>query len=275
MASDSVDAAYRADNLRNGELIHQYGDRVHILSDPYHLSLLATLSADGVVQPLVNSLVSTLYRDLVARVISQELPIATVARDTRMIEHTPDGVFRGEITDPSTRVIVVDVARAGMLPAQVCFDALNHVLEPSGVRQDHLIMNRVTDDSGRVTGARLFGDKTGGDATGQVLIFPDPMGATGTSLLRAIDYYKDASGGEPSRIIIMNLIFTPEFVQNVTASCPEATLYAFRIDRGLSPAEVLATVPGTHPDQERGLNEHQYIVPGAGGLGEVINNVFV
>ena len=27
--------------------------------------------------------------------------------------------------------------------------------------------------------------------------------------------------------------------------------------------------------RERGLNDQQYIVPGAGGLGEVINNVFV
>ena len=275
MASETLDNAYRTESVRGGELVHKYGENVHILSDPYHLSLLATLSSQGVVQPLVNSLVSMLYRDLVARVIRQELPTAVTEQETRMIEHTPDGVFRGEITDPSTPVIVVDVARAGMLPAQVCFDTLNHVLDPAGVRQDHLIMNRVTDEQGRVTGARLFGDKTGGDATDQVLMFPDPMGATGTSLLRAIEYYKEASAGSPSRIIIMNLIFTPEFVQNVTRNCPEATLYAFRIDRGLSDPEVLNSVPGTFPDRERGLNDHQYIVPGAGGLGEVINNVFV
>jgi hypothetical protein len=43
----------------------------------------------------------------------------------------------------------------------------------------------------------------------------------------------------------------------------------------MSPPEVLRSVPGTYPDRERGLNEIQYIVPGAGGLGEVINNVFV
>ena len=39
--------------------------------------------------------------------------------------------------------------------------------------------------------------------------------------------------------------------------------------------EVLATLPGTHWDRERGLTEHHYIVPGGGGLGEVINNSFV
>jgi len=37
----------------------------------------------------------------------------------------------------------------------------------------------------------------------------------------------------------------------------------------------LRTIPGTHPEGEFGLDERQYIVPGAGGLGEVINNVYV
>jgi len=48
-----------------------------------------------------------------------------------------------------------------------------------------------------------------------------------------------------------------------------------RLDRGLSPPDVLAAVPGERWDDERGLNEHQYIVPGGGGLGEVMNNAFV
>ena len=33
--------------------------------------------------------------------------------------------------------------------------------------------------------------------------------------------------------------------------------------------------PGTLPEGERGLDDHQYIVPGAGGLGEVLNNSWV
>ena len=41
------------------------------------------------------------------------------------------------------------------------------------------------------------------------------------------------------------------------------------------PAKVLSTVPGTHWDEERGLDEHQYIVPGAGGVGEILNNAWV
>ena len=34
-------------------------------------------------------------------------------------------------------------------------------------------------------------------------------------------------------------------------------------------------VPGERWEEETGLNERQYIVPGAGGLGEIINNSFV
>ncbi len=270
-----MDLAYRAAGLNHGELTHRYGDGVHILSDPYHLSLLARLSSDDTVQPQINHLVTTLYRDLIARVVCNELPICESSSDTRMIAHTPKGVFKGEITDPNTKVVCVDIARAGMLPAQVCFDALNHVLEPSGVRQDHLIMNRVTDDDGQVVGARIFGEKTGGDVDGRVMLFPDPMGATGTSLIKAIEYYRQVAGGEPKKIVTMNLIVTPEFIRNVKATHPEVVIYAFRLDRGLSDEDVLASVPGTHPDREVGLNDIQYIVPGAGGLGEVINNVFV
>ena len=269
------DYGYRSENLSDGELKHAYGERVHILSDPYHLSLLAKLSSADTVQPEINHLVTTLYRDLIAAVVSREFPRVARSTETRMIEHTPDGVFTGEVIDPTTSVVAVDVARAGMLPAQVCFDALNHVLDPRGVRQDHLIMNRVTNERGEVTGARIFGEKTGGDVGGRFVLFPDPMGATGSSLVKAIRYYQENQNGDPARIITMNLIVTPEFVQKLTEAFPRAVIYAFRLDRGLSAPDVLASPPGTYPDRERGLNDQHYIVPGAGGLGEVINNVFV
>ncbi|MEZ4265825.1 MAG: uracil phosphoribosyltransferase [Myxococcota bacterium] len=275
MAGVVQDAAYRSENLLHGELRHEYGAHVHLLSDPYHLALLARLSAQHTYQPTVNHLVTTLYRDLIAAVVARELPTAPIETPTRMVEHTPAGVFRGEVIDSRTQVVCVDIARAGMLPAQVCFDALNHVLDPVGVRQDHLVMNRVTDDAGHVVGARIFGEKTGGDVEGRFLLFPDPMGATGTSVIKAIRYYREHAGGNPRRIITMNLIVTPEFVRNLSTTCPEVTIYAFRLDRGLSPGEVLESIPGTHGERERGLDDSQYIVPGAGGLGEVINNVFV
>ena len=55
----------------------------------------------------------------------------------------------------------------------------------------------------------------------------------------------------------------------------EVLVYALRLDRGLSPPDVLQTVPGTRWSDERGLTDHHYIVPGGGGLGEIINNSFV
>lgn len=271
----ALDSAYRPEGLAGGELIHRYGDEVHILADPYHLSLLATLSAERTVQPQVNQLVKTLYANLIAQVTAREFPVVQQRLNTRMIAHTPHGVFEGSCVDRESRVVCVDIARAGTLPAQVCFDTLNCVLEPSGVRQDHLVMNRVTDDEGRVTGARIYGEKTGGDVGGRIVLFPDPMGATGSSLIKAIDYYKSMEGGAPKRVITMNLIITPEFVVNVRKAHPDATIYAYRLDRGLSDPDVLATVPGTTPEREHGLNDSQFIVPGAGGLGEVLNNVFV
>jgi len=270
-----TDVAYQATHRHHGELEHAYGEGVHILADPYHLSLLARLSANATVQPQINHLVTTLYRDLITAVIARELPIVDAAIPTRMIEHTPYGVYRGQIVDPTAQVVCVDLARAGMLPASVCFDALNHVLDPIGVRQDHLVMNRVTDESGQVVGARIFGEKAGGDAAGRFLLFPDPMGATGSSLLRAVNYYQGVSSAPPRRVITLNLIVTPEFIRNVRAVHPDIVIYAFRLDRGLSDPRALAAMPGTHPELECGLNDHQYIVPGAGGLGEVINNVFV
>lgn len=269
-----VDRGYRADGFAHGELVHRYGPNVHILADAYHLSLVARLSSDRTFQPEINHLVTTLYRDLVAQVIARELRTVETRSTTRMVAHTPLGVYVGRIVDPTQQVVCVDIARAGMLPASVCFDALNHVLDPIGVRQDHLVMNRVVDDDGKVVGARIFGEKAGGDAGGRIMLFPDPMGATGSSVLKAVGHYATL-GGAPAKVITMNLIVTPEFIQNVLRARPDAVIYAFRLDRGLSDPEVLDSVPGTFPDRERGLNEHQYIVPGAGGLGEVINNVFV
>jgi uracil phosphoribosyltransferase len=73
----------------------------------------------------------------------------------------------------------------------------------------------------------------------------------------------------------MHLIVTPEYLRNVLRAHPDTIIYSLRVDRGLSPHDVLATVPGTRWDEERGLDDRQYIVPGAGGVGEILNNAWV
>jgi uracil phosphoribosyltransferase len=124
-------------------------------------------------------------------------------------------------------------------------------------------------------GAGIGGMKIGGDVDGAFLLFPDPMGATGGSLSTAIETYKTKVPGTPRRIINLHLIVTPEYLRTMTKAHPDVQVYCLRLDRGLSAPEVLETVPGTRWDEERGLDDHQYIVPGGGGFGEIMNNAFV
>ena len=88
-------------------------------------------------------------------------------------------------------------------------------------------------------------------------------------------YDSDAVGGQPRGMAAIHLIVTPEYLRRMTSDYPDLEIFAVRLDRGLSSPEVLATPPGTRWDEERGLNEVQYIVPGAGGVGEVLNNAWV
>ena len=76
-------------------------------------------------------------------------------------------------------------------------------------------------------------------------------------------------------LVALHLVVTPEYLKRVLAEFPEMIIYAVRLDRGLSPPDVLASGLGERWDEEKGLNERQYIVPGAGGLGEILNNSYV
>ena len=81
--------------------------------------------------------------------------------------------------------------------------------------------------------------------------------------------------GRPLKIIAVHCIVTPEYLRHVRTAHPEVIVYALRLDRGLSAPAILDTVPGTRWDEERGLTDHQYIVPGGGGFGEIMNNAHV
>jgi uracil phosphoribosyltransferase len=192
-----------------------------------------------------------------------------------MIDHTPNGVFHGEMIDPEVRVVTVNIARAGTLPSQITYDFFNTLLDPRLVRQDHFVMARVLDEASKVIGARISGSKIGGDVDDAILLFPDPMGATGGSICTALDAYKAQVVGTPRKVIAAHLIVTPEYVKRVTSQHPGTVIYALRLDRGLSPPEVFDTVPGTLWERERGLDDRQYIVPGGGGFGELMNNAYV
>ena len=270
-----VESAYAQSRYKASEITHAYGEGVHLLDDPLAWTQLARLCARETVQPEVGQLVRVLYERLAQVVLAQEFPRTRVAVPTRMVVQSPEAVYRGVALDPATPCVTVGIARAGTMPSQVVYDLLNQVLDADGVRQDHLFMSRATDADGKVIGATWHDAKIGRDVEGRILIVPDPMGATGSSINSALTHYKTRLEGTPKSIITMHLVVTPEFIRAVKREHPEAVIYALRLDRGLSPAKILSTVPGTHWAEERGLDEHQYIVPGAGGVGEILNNAWV
>ena len=269
------ESAYAKSRFKPSEIEHRYGPSVHLLDDPLAYTLLARLCSNETVQPEVGRLVRFLYEKLAEAVLAAEFPRARIDVPTRMVTSSPQAVVRGTGIAPHTKVVTVGIARAGTMPSQVVYDLLNDLLDPAGVRQDHLFMSRATDAKGHVTGATWHDAKIGRDVEGRVLLFPDPMGATGSSLVSALDHYKTRLEGKPAACIAMHLIVTPEYLRNVLKAHPDTIVYALRVDRGLSPEEILATVPGTRWDEEKGLDDHQYIVPGAGGVGEILNNAWV
>ncbi len=266
----SIDQAY---SQACRELEHNYGANYHILSEPLALTLLAKLSKPSTVQPEISYLVRELYSYLVRDVVSREFATSTSSIATRMAATEPErGVWAGPVINSKQRAVTVNLARAGSLPSQTCFEFLNRILEPDLVRQDHVVMARTVDAQQHVTGAHFGDSKIGGSIDDAIVLFPDPMGATGSSLIEAVNHYR--SHGKATKIIALNLIITPDYLRALKTKAPDVIVYALRLDRGASNADILATKPGTHWEKESGLTPIQYIIPGAGGLGEIMNNSY-
>lgn len=254
---------------------HKYGPRVHILNDSFATTLLCELCSPKTVQPRVNQLVQLLYGSLLQKVVNRELSLVEIETATRMIEYHPDILYRGKVFYPEQKIITVSLARAGQLPSQICYEMLNQLVNPHRVRQDHVHISRTTDQDHQVKGSQIAGAKIGGDKEQSIVMFPDPMGATGSTIKTIIDYYQSKVTGKAIKYLAMHLIVTPEYLKQALEVDPDLIIYAFRVDRGLSSDKVLNSIPGTYWNEERGLNDKQYIVPGGGGFGEIMNNSFV
>jgi uracil phosphoribosyltransferase len=270
-----TESAYLRSHYRPLEIPHRYGDNVRLLDEPLAWTQLARLCARDTIQPEVGRLVRVLYERLSEVVLAAEFPRARIDVPTRMSTLEPSAVVRSTGIARNTKAVTVGIARAGTMPSQVVYELMNEVLDPEGVRQDHLFMSRATDADGKVTGATWHDAKIGRDLEGRFLLVPDPMGATGSSMISAFSHYKTKLQGTPIRCIAMHLIVTPEYIRNMRVAHPDVIIYALRLDRGLSSDAILQTVPGTDIDAERGLDERHYIVPGAGGVGEILNNAWV
>lgn len=257
-------------------LAHRYGPDVHLFDDPFLLTLLGRLGHPDTGTAAIPGLVRTAYRRLVQEILGREFPTRTVHLPTRMTSREPRAHYRGVQLCQETQLVICAVIRAGILPAQACYEAAIEVLPPERVRLDFLNLSRVVDDQHRVTGVRLDGSKIGGPVDGAVVLIPDPMGATGGTVCRAVDVYQSLGPGPgPARLVAAHLMVTPEAIRRVTAMHQGVRLYSGRLDRGLSSERALDSEPGSWPDEERGLNEVQYIVPGAGGMGELLTNSWV
>ncbi len=262
-------------NYHLSEIAHQYGPRVHLINDPCMSSWLCKLCAPETFQPTINSLVEFLYTGLLKTVLNAEFPRKQVRLATRMTAAHPESPFTGEIFDTEQRVVTVNLARAGTYPSHICYNLLNNIVNPQLVRQDHILASRTTNAQAQVTGTALGGHKIGGDVQDALVLFPDPMGATGNTIISALDHYKKEVGGQAKKFISLHMIVTPEYLRNVLEAHSDLLVYAVRVDRGLSSERALKAAPGTHWAEERGLNEKHYIVPGGGGFGEIMNNSFV
>lgn len=254
---------------------HHYGPRVRFVDSPFLEGALARLCSPECRQPEINRLVELLYQPLLTAVIDTHFKTEEVEIPTRMTEHHPEVRLKTRRISSQQRAVIVNLARAGTWPSHLCYDFLHNCLPPEKLRQDHIMAARLTDDSHQVTGTQFGGVKIGGDVRDAHVLFPDPMGATGNTLVSAIEHYKQKIEGPARHYIALHLIVTPEYLKRVLNAHPEVLVYALRLDRGLSPRQVLDTPPGLNWDQEKGLNETDYIVPGGGGLGEIMNNSFV
>lgn len=257
------------------ELDHFYGPQVHILNNIYLNTQLARLCSPETFQPEINRLVEILYGQLVIEVLNQEFQAEKVETKTRMIDAHPTALLKTEILDRAQKAVVVNLARAGTYPSHICYNALHYGLQPQNIRQDHIFAARVTNSSHQVTGSDFGAMKIGGDIDNAYVLIPDPMGATGNTIISAVDHYKRHVKGTPKKFIALHLIVTPEYLKRVLTTHPEVVIYSLRLDRGLSDQAVLSEPPGKLWAQERGLNDKDYIVPGGGGFGEIMNNSFV
>lgn len=255
---------------------HLYGQHFHLVDDLYAQTVLSRFCHLQTKQPQISHLVRQMTQLLMLAAIQKIFPRSIQKVETRMSREFPvQGKFEARLIDPNTCVVIVDLMRAGILPTQAAYEFLHDVLPAENLRQDHILINRVTDDQERVVGVHVGGHKIGGPISDAIVIFPDPMGATGSSIVEVIDIYKGLNLGAPRKFVALHLIVTPEYLKRTLPLKNELEIFALRVDRGMSSPEILKTPLGAHWDQERGLSDKQYIVPGAGGIGEILNNSFV
>lgn len=256
------------------EIEHYYGKNIHLLDNPYLQMALGKLSTPDFNHPELHYTIRRIYEFLLQSAVNYCFPVKQSTLLTRMAERHPEqGQLKIEHpTLENHNIVIANLLRAGAVPSHYCYDELNHFFEFSKIRHDYIILNRTVDSEEHVTGTHVNGTKIGGPIDNAFVFLPDPMGATGSTISRALETYKPF--GKASKWIALHLIVTPEYIQHVK-NFENLEVFALRLDRGFSSPEALKQAPGKLAEQEKGLNEKDYIVPGAGGLGELLNNSYI
>jgi len=221
-----------------------------LLNTPYNLSLLVELGKSTVRQPQISQLVEALYESMFGTVVDGELETERMAVKTRLYSKDKGGIFKGSIIKKKQPVVVTDVLRAGSEPAALFYHKLCTLLEPHSVRQDHIMSQRIESSKG-ITGTTLMGSKIGGQVKDTIVLIPDPMGATGHSMEEVITHYSQHYG-KAKRFVLVNLVVTPFYLDRLKKLKQNIHVYAARMDEKLT--------------------KDDFILPGLGGLGEMINN---
>ncbi len=173
-----------------------------------------------------------------------------VSAKTRIYPQDKRGLWKGKRIKKNQKVVIADVIRAGIQPSHLFYLKLTEILNPKSVRQDHIMSQRIETKNG-VEGSSLLGSKIGGNVTGSIVIIPDPMGATGGSIAEVVDFYQK-NYGKSKRFVVVNLVITPQYLKRLEKIKAPLSVYAARLDKGLTKTD--------------------FIYPGLGGVGEMINN---
>ena len=272
-----TETAYAQSRYRPPEIEHRYGPNVHLLDDPARLDAArAPLRARDAAARGGPAGPQLLYEKLAhaSWPPSSRARGSTCRRGWSRRRRRPSCAATG--IAPQTRVVTVGIARAGTMPSQVVYDLLNDLLDPACVRQDHLFMSRATDAKGQRHRGDVARREDRARRRRAHRALPRPDGRDGLVPRERARPLQDAPRGQ-ARPLHHDAPHRDARVhaQRPRARTPTRVIYALRLDRGLSADDVLATVPGTRWDEEKGLDDHQYIVPGAGGVGEILNNAWV
>ena len=253
-------------------LQHHYGPQVNISSNSFLLFQLSKLCSPNCQQPEFNHLITFLYKQMMIWAVDQFFSTYQEEIETRMTKTHPEKFLSiNKFTEQN--ITIINLLRAGALPSYACFDILNDMIDSRLIKIDTIMAERIVNENNQVIGTDFKASKISNLFNNEILLIPDPMGATGGSICSTIDFYLNKSKSI-KEIIVLHLITTPEYLKKVLNHYPKIKIFTLRVDRGMSSTDVLNSPLGKHWDKEFGLDHSQYIVPGAGGVGELMHNCF-